>query len=260
MKYSNLINPGRICFGIATMAFGVQHIFYGDFIMGRAPSWPEGLPGQQIWAYFSGGLLIVLGLAITLGKKARPASILVTILVLVWALLRHVIAGNFEWGTELTWFGKALALTGGSLAVTGSLPKESGNRWSIVNQTVVFTLIGRYSLGIFMIICGIEHFMFVEFVKTLVPAWIPGNVFWTYFAGVALIAGGIGLLLNQTVKIAALLSGLMVFIWLIILHVPRAVASMGDGNEWIAVAEALAVSGIAFVLAGTSRIEKPNAM
>jgi hypothetical protein len=43
---------------------------------------------------------------------------------------------------------------------------------------------------------------------------------------------------------------LMVFIWFLILHIPRAIASGKSANEWTAVVEALTVSGIAFVLAG----------
>jgi uncharacterized membrane protein len=245
---------GQRCVAIAIVAFGVQNFIYGDFMMGRAPVWPSDLPGKLVWAYLSGAVLMVAGICILIGKKPRIAAIVVALLVLIWALLRHVIAGNFQWGTELTWLGKAFTLCGGAFAVAGTMPKEDGslaNKFPLViNSTHGFILLGRICLSAFMIICGIEHFMFVEFVKSLVPAWIPGDVFWTYFGGVALIAGGAGLLLNPTLRLAALLSGIMVFTWFIILHIPRAIAGMGDGNEWIAVVEALAVSGIAFVLAG----------
>lgn len=48
-----------------------------------------------------------------------------------------------------------------------------------------------------MTICGIEHFTSFEFVKQLVPAWIPGSSFWTYFTGAAPIAGGVGLMIEK---------------------------------------------------------------
>jgi hypothetical protein len=44
----------------------------------------------------------------------------------------------------------------------------------------------------------------------------------------------------------------MVFLWFLMLHIPRAVGNMGTGNEWIAVFEALAVSGLAFLYAGVA--------
>jgi hypothetical protein len=95
---------------------------------------------------------------------------------------------------------------------------------------------------------GIQHFLFTGFVASLIPGWFPGNaISWTYFAGVALIAGGIGQFNRHTAGLAALLSGWMVFSWFWIVHIPRTFVGVSDS---IAVFEALAVSGVAFVLAG----------
>lgn len=131
--------------------------------------------------------------------------------------------------------GKALVFAGGALAVSGWRPG-----WSIP--------IGRCTLGLFLLIGGVQHFLFAKFVASLIPAWFPGNAtFWTYFAAVALICGGIGLLIPHTARLAALWSGIMVFSWFWIVHIPRVTVGMSDQ---IAVFEALAVSGIAFLLSG----------
>jgi cytochrome c oxidase assembly factor CtaG len=45
----------------------------------------------------------------------------------------------------------------------------------------------------------------------------------------------------------SLLVGAMIFTWLLVLHIPRGI-TMNDQNEWTAVLEALAFSGIAFAL------------
>jgi uncharacterized membrane protein len=120
-------------------------------------------------------------------------------------------------------------------------------KW-IANRRGPFILIGRICLGLFLLMTGIQHFLHTEFVASLIPTWFPGNaVFWTYFAGVALISGGIGLHVPMTARLAALLSGIMVFSWFWIVHIPRTFVGVSDS---IAVFEALAVSGIAFVLAG----------
>jgi uncharacterized membrane protein YphA (DoxX/SURF4 family) len=112
----------------------------------------------------------------------------------------------------------------------------------------VYVLVGRICLGVFLLDSGIQHFMFSSFVASLLPAWFPGDpVFWARFAGICLIAGGIGLLTPWTARPAALLSGVMVFSWVWIVHLPRTLASVSDS---IAVFEALAFSGIAFVIAG----------
>jgi len=57
----------------------------------------------------------------------------------------------------------------------------------------------------------------------------------------------------------ALLLGLMLFFWVFMLHIPRAIADphSGNGNEWASVFEALAFSGIAFLIAGkNTRFDK----
>jgi uncharacterized membrane protein len=98
---------------------------------------------------------------------------------------------------------------------------------------------------------GVQHFLFASFVKGLVPGWIPGALFWTYFAGVALIAGGVGLMMPKTRRAAGIAVGLMISSWVVLLHIPRALAAATPAarrNEWTAVFEAVAFAGIAFIL------------
>ena len=82
-------------------------------------------------------------------------------------------------------------------------------------------------------------------------------MFWTYFAGTALIAGGLGIVVKRVARPAALLLGVMIFLWVLMLHIPRAIADpyTNVGNEWASVFEALAFSGMAFMLAAMSRRE-----
>jgi uncharacterized membrane protein YphA (DoxX/SURF4 family) len=114
-------------------------------------------------------------------------------------------------------------------------------------------IIGRIFFSITMIIFGCEHFIYTDFVQTLVPSWIPGHLFWTYLAGAALIAAGLGIMLNIKLQLAATLLGIIIFIWLIVLHIPRGIAdpNSGNGNEWTSVFEAVAFSATAFILANT---------
>ena len=93
--------------------------------------------------------------------------------------------------------------------------------------------------------------MYADGVQALVPDWIPGHLFWTYFAAVALIGAGVALIFRIKVKLIGILTGTMIFIWFLILHIPRAaVAPVTDkGNEMASVFESLGYSGIAFVIA-----------
>lgn len=257
-----LIPVGRLFFAIGLVAFGVMQFIYGDFVAGRAPAWPEGVPGRLVWAYASGAFLVAAGAAIVSGKGGRPMALAAGTVIFAWALLRNLplAAADSVLGGTWTLAGKSLVCFGGAFAVAGSLPTVAGGGRlrGFVNTRDGFLLLGRVCLSYFLIACGIQHFMFEAFVATLVPAWIPGAYFWTYFAGVALIAGGVGMLLPPTARLAALLSGLMIFLWVFMLHVPRAMSGLHDvRNEWTAVFEALAFSGLAFLFAATLPARRP---
>lgn len=245
---------GRTFFAVALLGLGVEHFIFQEFVTGRAPAWPASIPGGWAWAYLTGALFIGVGIAILIGWKARLSAIGAGLLIFVWALLRHVplLATDALLSATWTTAGKALTFFGGLFAIAATFPGEETGRFaSLTHRTNLeraFIRLGRICLGLFLVLTGIQHFMFTEFVASLIPAWFPGDaVFWTWFAGVALVAGGVGLIIPQTARVAALLSGLMVFSWFWIVHVPRTFVSTSDG---IAVFEALAVSGIAFVLAG----------
>lgn len=57
----------------------------------------------------------------------------------------------------------------------------------------------------------------------------------------------------RTRRLAAILTGFMIFAWVIMLHIPRALAAPHDANETTAVFEALAISAAAFLVAFPSR-------
>jgi uncharacterized membrane protein YphA (DoxX/SURF4 family) len=84
------------------------------------------------------------------------------------------------------------------------------------------------------------------------PSYFPFRPFWTYFTAICLFAGAIGLLIPPIRKWAALLSGIMVFAWFILVHTPR-VISIGDNGELLGLFESFTIAGIVFVLAGISK-------
>jgi len=67
-----------------------------------------------------------------------------------------------------------------------------------------------------------------------------------------LLAGGIGIIFKGTRKWAAALTGLMLLLWFVLLHIPRALATPTEYGEWMGVCESFTFSGIFFVLAGLS--------
>ncbi len=86
----------------------------------------------------------------------------------------------------------------------------------------------------------------------LVPAWMPGRLFWAYFVGVAFLAAAVGILVELLARPAATMLGVMFFLFVVLLHIPRIVLHAHDGNEWTSGFVALAMCGGAWVLASAS--------
>jgi uncharacterized membrane protein YphA (DoxX/SURF4 family) len=256
-----LILFGRALFGGGLIALGIEHFIFRDFITGRAPAWPASVPGQSVWAWVSGLVILAAGISVLAGKRTRVTMIGAALLIFLWAFLRHlpVVAADSLLGGSWTRAGKSLVFIGGCLVIAATSPRENRRNLLFPGSLArgdVYVLVGRICLGVFLLDSGIQHFMFTSFVASLLPAWFPGDpVFWTRFAGICLIAGGVGLLIPRTSRPAALLSGVMVFSWVWIVHLPRTLASVSDS---IAIFEALAFSGLAFVIAGYENREGPG--
>jgi uncharacterized membrane protein len=248
-----LARLGRFLFAAGLVGFAIANVMVGDFIAGRAPVWPAGAPGRLSFAYLSAVLFVMAAAWLVRGSRAIWPLVAVSVTIIAWALLRQIpaVLADHGFGGAWTMFGKALAFSGGTLGVAGSVLRatEPGTS-SDDGRRPMLDLVGRSSLGAFFVIAGIQHFLFAQFVMTLVPAWIPGALYWTYFAGAALIASGVGLVIPRTSRLAAALSGLMVLSWVFLLHIPRAV-SMNSQNEWTAVVEAVAIAGMALAMVGS---------
>lgn len=246
----------RSFFAIALIGIAVQQFIWNGFRPVIMPPQPDWLSGSTFVMCVSSILLILFSLAIIFNIKAHEVAVFMGTGFLIMLILFHIpnqIISNLYflggWGDAF----KMLALSGGALIVAGSIPDTPTDALStFMGKLIPF---GPYFFAATMVVFGIEHFIYASFVVNLVPSWIPGHLFWTYFAGVALIAAGAAIILNIKVRLAAGLLGLMLFLWLIMLHIPRAIAdpTSGNGNEWTSVFEALGFSGIAFLISGQAK-------
>jgi len=220
--------------GIAELA--IYSFVKGDFAMTRPRPLPELLQNiNPAMAYVSGALLLISVLAFYLNRYRAAALLTIANLIFWLATTRHIF--NL-WRDHINGF-KTLWLIGGALLILASMDMYQKHKKNILWFNLII-------LFLFFADCGLAHFQYANFVQTLIPTFIPFPLFFTYFAGVCLILGGVGLLLPPTQKPAALLSGIQIAGWFILLHVPRALTLKGD--EWIGVGESLAVSGICFMI------------
>jgi uncharacterized membrane protein len=85
---------------------------------------------------------------------------------------------------------------------------------------------------------------------------MPGRLFWAYFVGVAFFAAAIGIFTRMLARPAATMLGVMFFLFVVLLHIPRIIGNSSNGNEWTSGFVALAMCGGAWILANAAPLEE----
>jgi uncharacterized membrane protein YphA (DoxX/SURF4 family) len=150
---------------------------------------------------------------------------------------------NGDIGIALTGFGKGISLATGLLVLTAAVPSQAETPR---NKLIIHLC--NYALGFFLMTSGVQHFLFASFVMTIIPSWIPFAGFWTYAAGGLLVLTGLCVMTGFKRRIASRFGALMIFSWVLIVHIPRAFFTVRNINEWTALFEALAFASLLFIL------------
>ena len=253
-----LLPVGRTFYAFGLASIGLMHFYFRDFPGVILPAFPAWLPLRLLCVYVVGAALTASGIAILFDLKGRKVAAWTGVALLVLVLIAHIpnqLSGEYRavlgaWTNTI----KELALAGGAWIAALSLSKGGSELPAWLEKLLPF---GRYFFAFLLIVFGIDHFLYAKFVAMLVPGWVGAPMFWTYFAAVALIAGGLGIMVKRVAPLASLLVGVMIFLWVPMLHIPRAIADpyTNVGNEWASVFEATAFSGIALMLAAMSKAE-----
>ncbi len=238
---SPLSTLGRILYALAILGFGLQYALYGHLRRGL-PLCPAWLPHNHILAYALAALCIAAGLALLTTWRTLAVSLTLGLLLLVTSALylQHL---NYilRDGNGRTLFLECLCLASTALILHGL---SSGSRYSLMP--------GRLFFAIAMVLFGIQHFLYVSFLATLVPHYLPGHHLWVIATGFALIAAGLSLATTIEDKYAAYGLFLLFFGWLIVLHIPRILHALHNGDEWSSGFVVLAFSGASLLLAAAS--------
>ena len=67
---------------------------------------------------------------------------------------------------------------------------------------------------------GTEHFTLTKDIASIVPAFIPWHMFWTYFVGACFIAAGLSLVTKIQARLAASLLALTFFLFVVLMDAP----------------------------------------
>jgi uncharacterized membrane protein YphA (DoxX/SURF4 family) len=102
---------------------------------------------------------------------------------------------------------------------------------------------------------GALHLSAAQGLMAMVPAYMPWRLFWAYFVGVALVAASLSIATKIQVRWSGLLFGIMMVLFVAMLHVPRALASPQDRFAWTIVIREMSFAGGGWILAGEAMRE-----
>lgn len=114
----------------------------------------------------------------------------------------------------------------------------------------ITTVISKNVFALIMGIYGIQHFMYAAFVASMIPGWIPFHLFWAYFTGIALIAAAVSMVINLKAKLACLLLGVMLWMFILIIHSPILIGSHFAAGDITSACKDMGLASAAFMLAG----------
>jgi uncharacterized membrane protein len=96
-----------------------------------------------------------------------------------------------------------------------------------------------------------EHFLAARDLSTIVPRWLPGPLFWTYFVGAALLAAAISFIAWRYVRWSASLLALLFLIIVATIDLPNLPQHVHERLFWTLTVRETAFAGGAMVLAGS---------
>jgi uncharacterized membrane protein len=239
---------GKYLFAISIIAFGIIQFGVQDFMKGFLPM-PENLPARNFFLNFISTVFVAAGVVMCIPKFMSRAALLISVLLFILLIYPHLASLLADIHNPNPWTATAedLALASGALIISGI---SSRNGKSLGQAKPGFVRYGTLLFAISLIVFAVQHFMYAEFIATLVPAWIPFKLFWAYFIGVAFSLAFISIVLNIKTRLASALLGFMFLFWVIFLHLPRVAAATHIEPEKTSMFIALAMCGIFFTIAG----------
>jgi len=118
---ARLTRLGRLAFGVCALVFGAAHFAYMRNTAALVPKWLP--PTQEFWGYATGIGFVAAGVAILTGLQARLAAILLTAMLVSFALLVHEPMLLANHASHWNWSESALnlAVMGAAWVVADSL-------------------------------------------------------------------------------------------------------------------------------------------
>jgi uncharacterized membrane protein len=112
--------------------------------------------------------------------------------------------------------------------------------------------LGNLCFAVPLAVFGALHLFGARFVTGLVPVYMPGRLFWVYAVGCALIAASLSIAAKIAVRWSGLLFGIMMFLFVAMIHLPGALRDPHDRVIRVIVFREMSFGGAGWILAGNA--------
>jgi uncharacterized membrane protein len=126
-------------------------------------------------------------------------------------------------------------------------------RFVAASGVVRILVLGPVFEAVALAIFAAEHFLAARDLMGIVPSWLPGALFWTYFVGAALLAAAMSFIAWRYVQWSALLLALLFLIIVATIALPNLPQHIHERLFWTLTVRETAFAGGAMVLAGSVR-------
>jgi uncharacterized membrane protein len=169
--------------------------------------------------------------------STAPAMHTTHILTAAWVSL----AGT-AWGAWLLYLPGAITLAVGLITLAR---KDFAVKPGLDGVVAMGPVLLAAPIAVF----GAEHFEFSAIVAGMVPAWIPGHLFWALLVGVCLMGAGLSIASRKYAGPTAGLLGIMICLFVLLIHIPGILGTPKERLPWVVGLRDLAFAGGAFAVA-----------
>jgi uncharacterized membrane protein YphA (DoxX/SURF4 family) len=122
---------GRFVMAFIAIFFAIQHFLHPEFAPGvplpkPTPAW---VPFGPFWAYLTGAVLLIAGLALLINRKARTAAASIGLLMTILTLLLYVpilvMASQAHINEEINYVADTLLFAGAVLLVASAMSEDT---------------------------------------------------------------------------------------------------------------------------------------
>jgi uncharacterized membrane protein len=248
------VRPSRAAFAVALIGLGILSLLYAK----TSEVWeaiPKGVPARSVITCICGAIALAAGIGLLLRASTVPARRVLLPFLLSWLVLLKLPpllrAPQIMVGWES--FAETAALSAGAWCLYAAragawerahLPFAVGERGIRLARLLLIAALPMI---------GLSHFAYHDLTASLVPQWLGFPLGWTYLTGGASLAAAAGMLFAIVPRLAVGLETAMLWIFTLLVWVPRVAASPHDQGDWSEILISAAIASGAWLVSETYR-------